>query len=287
MEKLTLWGRPSSSNTQKVLWALSEAGIDDFEFVMASARLGPESEYLGVSAFGVVDTPAYLAMNPHGTIPTLKQGSDVVWESHTIVRYIAMARSPSLFGGSVGGFARASAWMDWVLHNSDISNANNHMCDTTARTPVQGWDKSLVESCHSQYVEELQKVERHLQITGNKFLAGDEFSIADIPFGAELNRWSLCVHSASHKAALELPRPHLPQLAAYYERLHRRAAFVDNISRTEHLTVGSARLRRIHTVHQNLSKAPHLALICSRLVCCLHCGSRLADHSVLQIPCGS
>ena len=54
---LTVWGRTSSSNTQKVLWTLGELDLPH-SFVLASARLGPSSELLGSGeVFGVVNTP--------------------------------------------------------------------------------------------------------------------------------------------------------------------------------------------------------------------------------------
>ena len=53
---LTVWGRTSSSNTQKVMWMLAELGLP-YTLVPASARLGPTSELLGsTEVFGVVGT---------------------------------------------------------------------------------------------------------------------------------------------------------------------------------------------------------------------------------------
>ena len=82
---LTLWGRTSSSNTQKVLWTLHEVGCRllhpgqrpvnhlGVTFIPASARLGPSSELLGErEVFGVVGTAEYGELNPHQMIPTLR-----------------------------------------------------------------------------------------------------------------------------------------------------------------------------------------------------------------------
>ena len=64
MTGLKLWGRHSSARTQKVLLALAELGLD-FEMILASATMGPDGHVAkGNTAYGVVDTPEYRAMNP-------------------------------------------------------------------------------------------------------------------------------------------------------------------------------------------------------------------------------
>merc|ERR1719379_1870239 len=94
---ITLWGRPSSSNTQKVLWMLAEVGITEYKLILASAKLGPASPFLDSDEkYGVVDTPEYLAMNPNGQIPTVRINDTILWESNTIVRYLSMKFAPQL-----------------------------------------------------------------------------------------------------------------------------------------------------------------------------------------------
>ena len=39
--------------------------------------------------FGGLDTPAYLAMNPYGRVPTIDEDGIIVWKSTAIVRYLA------------------------------------------------------------------------------------------------------------------------------------------------------------------------------------------------------
>ncbi len=73
---MTLWGRLSSCNVQKVLWTLEELALP-----YRRIDLGGD--------FGGLDDPAYRAMNPHGRVPTLRDGDTVVWESDAIVRYLA------------------------------------------------------------------------------------------------------------------------------------------------------------------------------------------------------
>ena len=80
---LTLYGRSTSDSVQKALWALGEAG-QSFEHV----PLG--------GSFGGLDEPEYLAMNPHGSVPTLRDDDVVVWESNAIIRYLAGPGTPAM-----------------------------------------------------------------------------------------------------------------------------------------------------------------------------------------------
>ena len=69
-------GRANSVNVQKVMWCAAELGLD-----VDRVDIGRQ--------FGGNDTTEYLAKNPNGLIPTLEDGELTVWESNTIVRYLA------------------------------------------------------------------------------------------------------------------------------------------------------------------------------------------------------
>src|SRR5689334_7448020 len=73
---LTVYGRKSSYNLQKVMWLVAELGLPHEHI-----ELGGD--------FGGLDAPAFLAMNPHGRVPVIKDGDTVVWESQAILRYLA------------------------------------------------------------------------------------------------------------------------------------------------------------------------------------------------------
>jgi len=73
---LKIWGRANSSNVQKVLWTCEEIGIK-FDRIDAGG------------SFGKTNEPAYLKMNPNGLVPTVEDGDTIIWESNTIMRYLA------------------------------------------------------------------------------------------------------------------------------------------------------------------------------------------------------
>ncbi len=73
---LKIWGRTTSSNVQKAMFAVGELGL-------AHERVdigGP---------FGQNREPAYLAMNPNGLVPTMEEDGFLLWESNSIIRYLA------------------------------------------------------------------------------------------------------------------------------------------------------------------------------------------------------
>jgi glutathione S-transferase len=91
---LVLYESPLSSNAQKV------------RFLLAELELAYES--IEVAMFGVgTRTPEYLAINPFGLLPTLLDNDFVLYESNTILRYLAETkggeelypRSPRLRAG--------------------------------------------------------------------------------------------------------------------------------------------------------------------------------------------
>ncbi len=57
---IKIWGRTTSSNVQKVMWAVGEIGLPHERIDIG----GP---------FGKNREPAYLAMNPNGLVPTLEE----------------------------------------------------------------------------------------------------------------------------------------------------------------------------------------------------------------------
>ena len=54
-------------------------------------------------------------MNPNGLVPTLVDDGFVLWESHAMLRYIAVKDGPgALYPEDVQVRALADQWMDWV-----------------------------------------------------------------------------------------------------------------------------------------------------------------------------
>src|SRR5919198_1820825 len=100
---LKIWGRNTSVNVQKVMWAVGELSLPHERIDVG----GP---------FGKNNEPAYLAMNPNGLVPTLEEDGFVLWESNAIVRYLAAKYGAgTLEPSDMCARARAGSWMDWQL----------------------------------------------------------------------------------------------------------------------------------------------------------------------------
>src|ERR1044071_2176527 len=101
---LKIWGRNTSSNVQKVIWALAEMKLP-FERIDVGG------------AFGKTKDPFYLAMNPNSLVPTLEEEEGFRRGDPTsIVRYLAAKfKTPPLDPADPKMRARAQMWMDWQL----------------------------------------------------------------------------------------------------------------------------------------------------------------------------
>jgi len=200
---LTLWGRANSFNVQKPLWALAELGLP-FRHIDAGG------------AAGGLDTPAFLAMNPHGRIPVLQDGAASVWESHSIVRYLSAAYGTGrLWDPDPAARARADGWMDWSL--STLQPDFAALFWGYYRTPPAQRDAAAVEAARQRCAAHFERLDAHLARV--PYLAGEAFSMGDIPAGTLLYRYF----------EMGLPTPPLPAVRRWYERLAARTAYAAQV----------------------------------------------------------
>lgn len=183
---LHIWGRLSSINVRKVVWAAQETGA---AFTRSDAG----------GAFGVVHTPEYLRLNPNALVPTLQHGACVLWESNTIVRYLA-ARFPAapLMPDTLARRFLAEQWMDW--QQTTFNRAGRDAFLQLVRTEPALREPDLVAQSVAKTTPLLDLLDRHL--ARSAYMAGDHFSMADIPLGCELHRWR-------GLPLAHTPRPHL------------------------------------------------------------------------------
>ena len=209
---LKLWGRPTSGRTQKVLWTLSEIGLE-FDFIMASGEMGPGGHVAkGNQPYGVVDTPEYRAKNPNGRVPTIDDDGFVLWESNSIVRYLAMQYAPDvLYGSDIKTFASASRWADW--ENNELLPPQHNMAMHLIRLPEAQRDAKILANACAKFDRAIQIMEEQLGRT--QFIAGERFSYGDIPLGVRIHRW--------HVLGLAKVTP--PNIARWYKEIQARPGF--------------------------------------------------------------
>src|SRR6476646_4001522 len=129
---IKIWGRPTSIHTQRVLWALADVDLP-YELTLASATMGPQGHVSkGGTPFGVVNTPAYLAMNPNGTVPTIDDNGLILWESNAILMWLALRHAPDLLSGDAQQQARAVQWMTWI--NGPVEPLLHTLCLSAIQT---------------------------------------------------------------------------------------------------------------------------------------------------------
>ena len=193
-----IWGRLSSINVRKVVWAAQETGAP-FQRTDAGA------------AFGVVQTPAYLRMNPNGLVPLLQDGDFTLWESNVIVRYLA-ARFPDsdLMPASLALRFEAEQWMDW--QQTTFNGAGRDAFIQWIRTPAEKRQPDLIQRSVQAMAPLLQLLDQ--RFAQRTYMLGDHFSMADIPLGCEIHRWF----------GLPQPRAALPHLERWYAALCARPA---------------------------------------------------------------
>lgn len=201
---LKVYGRKSSFNLQKVMWLVGELGVPH------------EHVELGGS-FGGLDDPRFLAMNPHGRVPTIDDDGVIVWESHAIMRYLAAKYGgESLWSADAARRAQVDQWMDW----SQCSLQPDFLMGVFwgfYRTPEAQRDMTAVAARIARTGAHMIHVERLLE--GRPYLLGDTLSLADITIGTHLYRYF----------NIDVARPPLRNVERWYGLLQSRAPYREHV----------------------------------------------------------
>ncbi|WOF42998.1 glutathione S-transferase family protein [Sphingopyxis indica] len=189
---LKIWGHPAAPNVAKVLWTCGELGLE-FELIPTG---GPH---------GGLDNPEYRRLNPNGRIPTLDDNGFVLWESHAIMRYLARReRAEELYPVEARSVARVDQWLDW--QGSHLAQAVRDLVRMTIKATTPPAKDALARAeaeadTHFGMVDALLQEQPHI--------AGDAFTLADIPIGVAVYRWT----------TLPVARAKLPALMDWYEQV--------------------------------------------------------------------
>jgi glutathione S-transferase len=196
---LKLWGRANSSNVKKVTWLCEEIGLP-YERIDAGL------------AFGVVNTPEYRKLNPNGLVPTIEDDGFVLWESNAIVRYLAAKHAAgALWPADPKIRADADRWMDWCT--TTLAPAFIPVFLALVRTPPEQRNLQAIEDGKKKTGEVLARLDAAL--AGRDFIAGKQFSVADIAFGP-------IVYLVNN---VPWDRPKLANYDAWYARISTRPTF--------------------------------------------------------------
>ncbi|KAF3481458.1 glutathione S-transferase PARB [Arthroderma uncinatum] len=182
MPQFAIYANPVATAPDRILLALADAGFTDFDYVTVDMR-GREHK-----------TPEYLARNPFGKVPALVTNDGITMhESRAITRFLCTRLNLPLIPNPATASAASQA-----LFEQELS------CETSYfEGPVSGviWEtfiKRLIgmETDDAAVVEHKKKLDDYFDIveakfkdSGKKFMAGEEYTLADVyylPFLARL-----------------------------------------------------------------------------------------------------
>jgi glutathione S-transferase len=202
---IEIWGRANAYNVQKVLWLLAELELEYQHYDVGSVP-------------GELDTLEFLAVNPHARVPVLRDKGSIIWESNTILRYLAATYGADQFWPT-DAFARSCAerWMDWEL--AKLQPDFIALFWGYYRTPVEAREQASIDAALQSCTRHFRQLD--LQLEQGPYLAGDSFTMGDIPCAVCLYRY--------FEMGLAVERP--PQVMQWYQRLAGRSAFRQTIMR--------------------------------------------------------
>lgn len=196
---IDVWGRRSSSNVQKVIWALGELGLDFKRHTVGGS-------------FGGVREAAYLKMNPNALVPVLQDGDITMFESNAIVRYLgARYGEGTLRPKEPKALALAEQWMEWQQLN--VVPHISVIFWNLVRSPVEQRNDKAVADANSKLADVLPIADRALATA--PWFAGDRFSFGDIVLGVLYWRYS----------CLDCTKPDTPNIKRWLEALKQREPY--------------------------------------------------------------
>ena len=202
---LEIWGRKSSSNVQALMWCVAELGI------------AYERHDAGLH-YGGNDTPEFLAMNPNGTVPVMRDSGGIpIFESGAMVRYLdRQYGKPPFSPESMVEQTQVDMWAEWAKLNIALG-FTAPIFWKVVRTAPSKRDPVAITSAVATFEKKLRIGEQ--QLTKNDYLAGKDFTRADIMFGHILYRYF----------DIDIDRAEMPAVSAYYESLTQRPAFREHV----------------------------------------------------------
>ena len=196
---ITLYGRHTSYNVQKILWLADELGLEYRHIELGGQPGDTQSDEFG-------------RLNPMRKVPVLVDNDRAIWESNTILRYLVKAygsnqwQQQDAYQNSL-----VERWMDWA--QTRFEPAFVGVFWGYYRTPEEKRDMSAVNNSLDDCLFCLSRLDD--QLATAQFLAGDQLSLADIATGVFLYRL----------VGIDLNVILPDRVLSWYERLQQRSAY--------------------------------------------------------------
>lgn len=200
---IEVFGRSNSVNVQKVLWCLGELEV-------------PFERYDTGGLYGGNKEPDFLARNPAGLVPLVSDDGFDLWESNTIVRYLAGRYGAGLlWPEDPEARALSDKWMDYQL--GTIFPAFKDAVIGLIRTAPEKQNPDKIAASVQATAGTLTLLDDHLD--NREYVAGDSLTVGDVALGSTIYRW----------LTLDIDRPPLLNLQTWHDRLQERPAYREHV----------------------------------------------------------
>lgn len=190
----------ANARSFRPLWALCEMGLD---FELKLLPFPPRAL-----------APAYLEINPLGTIPFLIDGETRMTESAAICHYLATRHGPTPLAVATGEDAYG-AYLNWLwFGETTLTFPQTLVLRYSRLEPDERKSPQVAEDYERWFNARLRAVETAL--AGRDWLCADRFTMADISVGYAL----LLAED------IGLAHRFKPAVQAYWQRLQTRAGFL-------------------------------------------------------------
>ncbi|MHA1108193.1 MAG: glutathione S-transferase N-terminal domain-containing protein, partial [Alphaproteobacteria bacterium] len=166
--------------------------------------------------FGRTKDDQYLAMNPNSLVPTIIEDDFVLWESNSIIRYLAAGHGEgTLCPTDLRTRAMAERWMDWQL--SVLGPSMHPVFWGLVRTAPEDRDNEGIATARDILTTKIAMLDTFLGRTD--FVAGPSFTVGDIPVGIVAYRWY----------NMDIEREDYPNLKRWFDAIGQRPGFREHI----------------------------------------------------------
>ena len=185
---IKLYGMGLSFNVNKVRYCLNYLNLK-YDWVQTNPIAGENQ------------TPEFMNVSPTGKIPAIEIDGLRLFESNAINRYLAASNNSLIYPQDAGKRAIVDAWMDYVAIHA--AHALGRVLFNRVFAPMTGQkvDQDSIRvglEFLGKYFPILEK-----QLSQNPYLAGKEFSLADINLLAVLDPCELAQISIDRYPALK------------------------------------------------------------------------------------
>jgi glutathione S-transferase len=224
MGKLKIYGI-ARTRAFRVLWMAKELGLD---YEHHPIEIGPAG----------ARKPEYLAINPNGRLPAIDDDGFIVWESQAINMYLAKKHSlGKLYPATLEGETRVWQWSLWAAN--EVERAVNIWSLHALRLPPEDRKPEVLADALRIVGPPFKILDATL--AKRAYLAGDDFTVADLNVSAVISR------------ALQMDHSETPHVLAWLKRcLERPAALAARKLREEADADSSAEVTRMIAARNRL-----------------------------------